>query len=268
LGIQNGQIAILYIDKLDAGVLAKALEVAGIKFAGERDLRYPRTPLTRWLEDIAVWCSLYPHVQDSVGIDTLLSTWVAMKTDADVLVDLAFLREQTEFFSCLTRAAKLNMPLAEWLSTLDASLGIRSCLVKRTSSPDDLAVWDDIVNRCEDGHPLCGFTVDDFARCGGRSDTITLTTLHSSKGLEYQIVIMPGLEQGRLPGWAATSAGALSEARRVFYVGMTRAKDAVYLLYSGWNKNRYGQVFRNGPSQFVLELLSELGTKPSVVQTS
>lgn len=268
LGIQNGQIAILYIDKLDAGVLAKALEVAGIKFAGERDLRYPRTPFTRWLEDVAAWCSLYPHVQDSVGIDTLLSTWMGMKTDAGAPVDPAFLKEQTEFFTCLVQAAKPNMLIAEWLGILDTSLGIQSCLVKRTCSPDDLVVWLDIVNQCEDGHPLSGFTVDDFARCGGRSDTVTLTTLHSSKGLEYQIVIMPGLEQGRLPGWAATSAGTLSEARRVFYVGMTRAKDAVYLLYSGWNQNRYGRVFKNGPSQFVLELLSELGTKPSVVQIS
>jgi len=268
LGIQNGQIAILYIDKWDARVLAKALEVAGIKFAGERDLRYPRTPLTRWLEDIAAWCSLYPHVQDSVGIDTLLSTWIAMKTDAGAHVNPAFLKEKTDFFLCLAQAARSNMPLGEWLCTIDASLGIRSCLVKRISSPDDLVVWDDVVNQCADGHPLCGFTVDDFARCGGRSDTVTLTTLHSSKGLEYQIVIMPGLEQGRLPGWAATSAGALSEARRVFYVGMTRAKDTVYLLYSGWYENQYGKVFRNGPSQFILELLSKLGIKPSVVQTS
>jgi DNA helicase-2/ATP-dependent DNA helicase PcrA len=266
LGIQNGQIAILYIDKFDAGVLAKALEVAGIKFAGERDLRYPRTPLTRWLEDVAAWCSLYPHVQDTAGIDILLSTWITIKTDAGASVDSALLKEKTEFFSCLAQTARPNMPLAEWLGVLNASLGIRSCLVKRVSVPDDLTVWDDIVNQCIDGHPLSSFTVDDFARCGGRSDTVTLTTLHSSKGLEYQIVIMPGLEQGRLPGWAATSAGALSEARRVFYVGMTRAKDAVYLLYSGWNKNRYGQVFKNGPSKFVLELLYELGIKPSVVQ--
>jgi DNA helicase-2/ATP-dependent DNA helicase PcrA len=267
LGTQNGQIAILYIDKLDAGVLAEALEVAGIKFAGERDLRYPRTPLTRWLEDIGIWCSSYPDVQDSVGIGTLLSTWIAMKTDAGVDVDPALLKEQTEFFSYLVQAAKSDMPLGDWLGRLDANLGIRNCLAKRISSPDDLAVWDDIVNRCEDGHPLCGFTVDDFARCGGRWDTVTLTTLHSSKGLEYQIVIMPGLEQGRLPGYAATSAGALAEARRVFYVGMTRTKDVVYLLYSGWYENRYG-AFRNGPSQFVLELLSALDTRPTIVQTS
>jgi DNA helicase-2/ATP-dependent DNA helicase PcrA len=190
-----------------------------------------------------------------------------MKTDAGVPVDPAFLKEQTEFFSCLAGATKSNMPLAKWLGILDTSLGIHSCLANRITSPDDLVVWEDVLKQCEDGHPLSSFTLDDFARCGGRSDTVTLTTLHSSKGLEYKIVIMPGLEQGRLPGWAATSASALSEARRVFYVGMTRAKDAVYLLYSGWNKNRYGQVFKNGPSQFVLELLSELGTTPSVVQT-
>ena len=102
---------------------------------------------------------------------------------------------------------------------------------------------------------LENFNIEDFARCGGRRpDTVTLTTLHSSKGREFAVVIIPGLEEGRLPGFYATSAGALAEARRVFYVGITRAKDAIYLLYSGWYENRFGRKFSNGPSPFIFEL--------------
>ena len=65
---------------------------------------------------------------------------------------------------------------------------------------------------------------------------------------------MPGLEEGRIPGYAAKSAGALAEARRVFYVGMTRAKDSIYLLYSGWYRDRYDRIWQSGPSRFVHEL--------------
>ena len=60
-GIPNHQIAILYVDYLDVPALSKALTDAGIEFAGERDRRYPRTPFTRWLEDLAAWCTSLPR---------------------------------------------------------------------------------------------------------------------------------------------------------------------------------------------------------------
>ena len=69
---------------------------------------------------------------------------------------------------------------------------------------------------------------------------------------------MPGLEEGRLPGYRATSAGALAEARRVFYIGMTRAKDSIFLLYSGWYKDQYDRVWDKGPSRLVEELQADL----------
>ena len=40
----------------------------------------------------------------------------------------------------------------------------------------------------------------------------------------------------------------------MFYVGMTRAKDSIYLLYSGWYRDRYDRIWQNGPSRFVHEL--------------
>jgi DNA helicase-2/ATP-dependent DNA helicase PcrA len=257
-GVASGHIAILYIDRWDELVLSKALNDAGIKYAGERDQRYPRTPFTRWLEDVAAWCSLFPETQQGPALDDLFYSFTEMKADAGISVDPGDLSVRTEFFEALTHVAEPDMPLGEWLEQLDSLLDLESCLAARKAHPDDLADWNLIKRRCQDGEALAGFNLDDFARCGGRPDTVTLTTLHSSKGLEYEVVIMPGLEQGRLPGYAATSAGALAEARRVFYVGMTRAKDTIYLLYSGWYKDRYNRIWRNGPSQFVSELQARI----------
>ncbi len=257
-GVSSGQIAILYIDKWDELVLTKALNDAGIKYAGERDQRYPRTPFTRWLEDVAAWCSLFPETQQGPALDDLFYSFTELKADAGISVDLGDLSAHTEFFKALAHVAKRDMSLGEWLEQLDSLLDLENCLAARKAHPDDLADWTLIRRHCLDGEALAGFNLDDFARCGGRPDTVTLTTLHSSKGLEYEVVIMPGLEQGRLPGYAATSADALAEARRVFYVGMTRAKDTVYLLYSGWYTNRYNRIWRNGPSQFVSELKAKM----------
>ena len=257
-GVPGDQIAILYIDRWDELVLSKALNEAGIKYSGERDRRYPRTPFSRWLEDVAAWCSMFPETQQGPELNDLFHWYTVMKEDAGILVKPGDLTAWTEFFDAITSAAMPDMCLVQWLEILDARLNLESCLRARNAHPDDLAGWDSIRKGCQDGEALDGFKVDDFARCGGRPDTVTLTTLHSSKGLEYEVVIMPGLEEGRLPGYAAKSSGALSEARRVFYVGMTRAKDTVYLLYSGWYKNRRGRIWKNGSSRFVRELQSKM----------
>ena len=259
-GVARGQIAILYIDRADAKILTEALEEGGIKFAGERDQRYRRSPFTRWLEDVAVWCSLFPNTQQGPDFDDLFRWYAEIRETAGVPVGLHDLAERTELFEKLTYIADQNMPLDTWLLQLNACLDLMNCLAALADNPGYLSDWNEINRACSKDGALNDFKLEDFASCGGgKADTVTITTLHSSKGLEYEAVIMPGLEQGRLPGYRATSPGALQEARRVFYVGMTRAKDTVYLLYSGWYQTRFGTTYNNGPSQFVQELLARSG---------
>lgn len=255
-GVPGGQIAVLYLDREDQIVLGKALDEAGIKYAGERDRRYPRTPFTRWLEDVAGWCSLFPNTQEGPQFDDIFRTYAEMNEQAGKPINTADLVSRTTFFEALTDVAMKELPFSTWLEQTDSLLNLESCLTARRAEPDDLAAWEVIRKNCRDGEILAEFNLDDFARGGGRSDTVTLTTLHSSKGLEYDIVIIPGLEEGRLPRYFASSEAAIAEARRVFYVGMTRARNTIYLLYSGWYKNRYGRIFEHGPSRFVGELLA------------
>ena len=257
-GVLSEQIAILYIDRRDQLVLSKVLDEAGVKYSGERDQRYRRTPFTRWLEDVAAWSSLFPHTQQGPQLREIFNAYAEMNEEAGISMDSGDLAARTHFFESLTGLAIPEMPLTVWLERIDSLLNLESCLSARTDHPDDLVDWAFIKGRGEAGEALAEFTLDDFARCGGRSDTVTLTTLHSSKGLEYEVVIMPGLEEGRLPGYGANSAAALAEARRVFYVGMTRAKDVIYLLYSGWYRDRYDRIWDKGPSRFVEELQADL----------
>jgi DNA helicase II / ATP-dependent DNA helicase PcrA len=99
----------------------------------------------------------------------------------------------------------------------------------------------------------------DLASLGGRDGSprhLNLLTLHSAKGCEYDVVIMVGMDMGAIP-WRDETQDELKESRRLFYVGLTRARDAVYMLYSGWIPGRYGPQ-RFGPSPFVLELQRRL----------
>ena len=103
------------------------------------------------------------------------------------------------------------------------------------------------------GGALAQFTVANFAGQRGSPDRLNLTTIHSAKGLEYDVVIMLGLEQGRIPFYNASSS-QVQEARRLFYVAMTRARHEVHLLWSGWYI-RKGNRFSNGRSKFVDEVM-------------
>ena len=256
-GIPRNQVAILYIDRWDELVLSGALNEAGIKYAGERDRRYPRTPFTRWLEDIATWCSLFPETQQGPRIDDIFYRYADMREQAGISTNPGELENRVDFFESIRSVASREMPLQDWLNQVDDQLDIESCLRSRGAHPDDLNGWNLILAACEQGQAMYEFNLEDFARCGGRLDTVTLTTLHSSKGLEYEVVIMPGLEEGRLPGYRAKTPDAIAEARRVFYVGMTRAKDSVYLLYSGWYRGPYDSTWENGSSRFIEELQLE-----------
>lgn len=250
-GVPGGQIAVLYIDWEDQLVLSKALDEAGIKYAGERDQRYPRTPFTRWLEDVAAWCALFPNTQEGPQFDDIFRSYAEMKEQAGRPINTEDLAVRTTFFERLTDVALSPLPFPKWLEQVDSLLNLEACLIARRAEPDDLGAWNVIKKHCQEGESLAEFSLDDFARGSGRPDTVTLTTLHSSKGLEYDVVIMPGLEEGRIPRYFVKSDDALAEARRVFYVGMTRARNVIYLLYSGWYQNRYGQTFNDGPSRFV-----------------
>ncbi|MDT8306941.1 MAG: 3'-5' exonuclease, partial [Anaerolineae bacterium] len=79
----------------------------------------------------------------------------------------------------------------------------------------------------------------------------TLLTLHAAKGLEFPIVFITGLEEGILPhSRSLDEPEELEEERRLFYVGLTRAEDRVYLLYS-FRRTTYGQSDVAVPSRFL-----------------
>ena len=88
---------------------------------------------------------------------------------------------------------------------------------------------------------------------------VTLMTLHSAKGLEYPAVFITGLEDGILPHRRSLedSPSALAEERRLFYVGMTRAMERLYLSYA-FRRNWYGRSEPSQSSRFVEDLPGEL----------
>jgi ATP-dependent DNA helicase Rep len=82
---------------------------------------------------------------------------------------------------------------------------------------------------------------------------VRLMTLHSAKGLEFRFVTIAGAEDGTLPHAGSIDEGRLEEERRLFYVGITRARERLCLAYASRSR-RYGEVHANEPSRFLAEL--------------
>ena len=88
---------------------------------------------------------------------------------------------------------------------------------------------------------------------------VTLMTLHAAKGLEFPVVFMAGMEDGLFPSERALEEGPrnLEEERRLCYVGMTRARQELYLTYAQ-SRQQFGQRSYNMPSRFLEDMGAEL----------
>lgn len=89
-------------------------------------------------------------------------------------------------------------------------------------------------------------------------EAVTLMTLHSAKGLEFPVVFLVGLEEGIFPGYKSISEPReLEEERRLCYVGITRAKENLYLTFAK-QRTIFGSTSYNAVSRFVKEIPQEL----------
>jgi DNA helicase-2/ATP-dependent DNA helicase PcrA len=92
--------------------------------------------------------------------------------------------------------------------------------------------------------------IDDWAE---DTDRVTLMTLHLAKGLEFRTVFVTGLEEGLFPiGESGFDPAELDEERRLMYVGMTRARERLYLSWAA-ERRIYGKSRWNMPSRFIEE---------------
>lgn len=93
---------------------------------------------------------------------------------------------------------------------------------------------------------------------GNKKEAVTLMTLHAAKGLEFPVVFMIGMEEGLFPhSRALMDKHELEEERRLCYVGITRAKEKLYLSYAR-KRLFFGQKTSNTVSRFIFELPEEV----------
>ncbi len=143
-------------------------------------------------------------------------------------------------------------------------------LKKAAKEPEDFAGWENGINELlksmaahaerDRASGLAGF-LDEVSLNDEREEKddiekkkgVCLITMHASKGLEFPVVFLPGMEQGILPHKRSFDEGRVDEERRLFYVGITRAKQKLTLSHTR-TRMKWGKKQSNMPSTFLKEL--------------
>jgi superfamily I DNA/RNA helicase len=224
------------------------------------------------------------------------SVWQALCDPAFTLSIGSKTRHAIESFVALIAGAKNRIDLAkdnpadvlhtlireiEYLPWLER--GCKSDSERQQRAEGIQMVIDSLRAHAMQGRKLQSF-LDDSALSADREDEdletkqgATLITLHASKGLEFPIVFLVGLEEGFLPHSRSIADGTKDEERRLLYVGITRARDNLTLTYCA-KRLKWGQETGCQPSSFIGELDAEfldhtsyeeiLGAEPSADELS
>jgi DNA helicase-2/ATP-dependent DNA helicase PcrA len=256
VGTPLHQIAVLYrATGAVPDALREALTDAGIAYTSERDLRFPTSPIATWLRHAAARAI---GAAGASTLDELVNVYRYLQAPstrrASWLEDRLLLAEASE-------SADPDAPTAEWVCRFAGITDLRRLLAADTARGQDLADLDELTNDTETTS-----AVREFARGTTVVGKVVVTTLHSSKGREFDHVILPALQQGILPNgvpwddWRPEPK-TLAADRRLFYVGLTRARYRVDLVYSARLTHPSPRLSRYADmraSQFVTEVRARL----------
>ena len=169
-------------------------------------------------------------------------------------------------FADIVRGLRIDaktLPPAELVRKLNERSGLLAALralckdeaqfQARRRNLDELADWFDGPKTSGPGELAAALALLSHADKGDAGNQVRLMSMHAAKGLEFRFVFIVGVEDGNLPHEASIEEGRLDEERRLMYVGITRAKEQLWLSHAV-EAQRWGDRLRLKPSRFLDEL--------------
>ena len=287
------EMAVLYRTHAQSRVLEEMLMQAGIPyriFGGTRF--YDR----REIRDILSYLRLIVNPKDDVALKRIINVPKRSIGEATVGVLEKIAQEKGQSMyqtvqdvpdvlasrpqKCVGAFAEMMRELTECVDTMPLSDFVRHVLEKSTMLEEyEKSLDEDMITRKEnllefvsaakdfekasEDKSLSAFLenvslVTDLDMQEEGPEYVTLMTMHSAKGLEFNSVFMMGLEEGVFPSYRSIQDGErLEEERRLCYVGMTRARKHLFISLAK-RRTLYNQRGYNGPSRFVSEIPEEL----------
>jgi DNA helicase-2/ATP-dependent DNA helicase PcrA len=293
-GYSGNDIAVMYRTNAQSRSLEEAFVQAGLPY---RLVGATQFYQRREIKDILAYLRVVNNPLDQISFNRVLNTptrgigqttqqqlneWAARlgRQPAEALVELVARPDQPHPFKSRPLAAltRFGAMLAAWMQLRDAvsvgelldvileQIGYREYIDDGTDEGEER--WLNVMElRAVAGSDLTTSLSQFLEQVSLVSETdnleetakaTTLLTLHAAKGLEFPIVFITGLEDGVLPhSRSMDDSEELAEERRLFYVGMTRAKDQLYLSHA-FRRTTWGDSSVSVPSRFLNDIPVEL----------
>ncbi len=241
-GTPLAEIAVLCPNKwwkADAAVALKDAEIP----AFVRGEEYRETPTTALIESMAAWAS-QPRGESGFRLGDLLRRWrMLLGVRADLAVDSALVSRLVEEGDD-SRAGAFAAEVS--------ALGLRRA-IECTRRDDEVGELDKMIQALTTG-ALRDLTLSELGKRAHAPGQVRVSTIHAGKGLEFEVVFVLGLDEGVFPSYYVRTPAEVAEARRAFYVSITRAKRRVNLLYTGFRVTQWGNVHGDGRCRFLDDL--------------
>ena len=246
-GIPYHEIAVLVGNNKQVAELAQECSRQNIPaYIARQSFRL--TDLIIWTQNCAKWVS----DKCSVSFDEICSTWKSFISQKRIISEDDYFLLKRTIFQTLTASKVCTDNLSEWLCYLDKEVGIVSAFTASERYPDEIDNFNKLLETARSHDTQ--LTIKFLTRLGIPENQVVLTTRHSSKGLEFDVVILPGMEKDSFPSYYDNTPRKLAEARRLCFVSVSRARKACILIRSKNLQNKYGRWFSKEPSPFWVAL--------------
>ncbi len=222
---------------------------------------FDRSDFVQWMEKCALWI----NDKSKVSFDDIFEYWYniqIMHRENKFFSEKEIIQMKKSLLETLYGSMEKKSDLKEWIHYILIELKIGDLLEKSEHMPDEK---DNLCKLYKDvsDEKYKDYDTNKFSKIGKPENQITITTRHSSKGLEFEVVVMMGMDEEHFPSWAIKKEpNNIYEENRICFVCVSRAKRVCILMnsnyYTEWNYY-YGreEIKRYYPSRYINQLMKK-----------